>query len=97
MIFIAGTLSSQEKVAIDFNSDNFKTLQGKVVDFEGRTAFLGRGHIPELSFQNGIIEVDFWMSGERSYPGVNFRVQSPGNYEHFYIRPHRVGLYPDAL
>ncbi len=54
MIFIAGTLNSQDKVAIDFNSDNFKTIQGKIVDFEGRTAFLGSAYIPELNFRMGL-------------------------------------------
>ena len=38
-----------------------------------------------------------FVTGERSYPGINFRIQSRKDYEHFYIRPHRAGLYPDAL
>jgi sugar lactone lactonase YvrE len=37
------------------------------------------------------------VTGERSYPGILFRLQSEENYERFYIRPHRAGLYPDAL
>jgi sugar lactone lactonase YvrE len=41
--------------------------------------------------------VDIAVTGARSYPGIIFRMQSPLNYERFYIRPHRAGLYPDAL
>lgn len=88
---------AEQKNFIDFNSEQFQIFQGEVIDHLGRTAFQGIGVLPGLIFKNGVIEVDMAVSGERSYPGVNFRIQSQRDYEHFYIRPHRAGLYPDAM
>ena len=53
----------------------------------------------DVDFENGIIEVDIAVKDNkvRGYPGIIFRMQSPENYERFYIRPHRASLYPDAL
>jgi len=84
-------------IIVDFNSDQFKIIQGEVIEHHGKTAFKGTGYLPDLKFKNGIIDVDLFVTGERSYPGINFRIQSRKDYEHFYIRPHRAGLYPDAL
>ncbi len=86
---------SQEK--IDFNSEAFQVVNGEIVEHNGRTAFMGTGFLQDVNFKNGIIEYDMLVTGDRSYPGIFFRVQSRNDYEHFYIRPHRGGLYPDAL
>jgi len=43
------------------------------------------------------VEVDVALTGSRSYPGIVFHLQSPREYEHIYVRPHRAGLYPDAV
>jgi len=91
------SFSQQQKVSIDFNSEKFQIVQGEVIEYLGRTAFKGFGIISDLNFKNGVIEVDMAVTGGRSYPGVNFRMQSEIDFEHFYIRPHRAGLYPDAL
>ena len=45
---------------------------------------------------NGTIEVDVLMHGIRSFMGVMFRAQENGNFELFYLRPHKDGL-PDAI
>jgi sugar lactone lactonase YvrE len=87
----------KEKVMVDFDSENFQVYTGEIIDHQGRKAFKGTGGLPDINFKNGIVEVDMIVTGERSYPGINFRVQSRNDYEHFYIRPHRAGLYPDAL
>lgn len=97
-LFISCILfSQQQKVSIDFNSEKFQIVHGEVIEYLGRTAFKGFGIIPDINFENGVIEVDMAVTGGRSYPGVNFRMQSDIDFEHFYIRPHRAGLYPDAL
>ncbi len=70
---------------------------GKLLDHLDRTAFMGTAILEDVNFKNGIIEYDMAVTGQRSYPGIFFRVQSQNDYEHFYIRPHRAGLYPDAL
>ena len=51
----------------------------------------------DVEFADGVVEVDIAVDGGRSYPGIIFRVQSEEDYERFYLRPHRSGLYPDAL
>ena len=89
--------SQQQKTFVEFNSDQFQIVQGEVIEHLDRTTFKGIGFLPGLKFKNGVIEVDMAVTGQRSYPGVNFRIQSQKEYEHFYIRPHRAGLYPDAL
>ncbi|MBU2651496.1 MAG: SMP-30/gluconolactonase/LRE family protein [Bacteroidetes bacterium] len=89
--------AQQQKNHVDFNSQQFKIIQGETLDYLGRKTFKGFGVVSDLKFKNGIIEVDMAVNGGRSYPGINFRISSPGNFEHFYIRPHRAGLYPDAL
>ena len=82
---------------IDFESDQFQIANGKVLEHLERNAFMGTGFLTDIEFENGIIEFDLAVNGKRSYPGVFFRVQSQTEYEHFYVRPHRSGLYPDAL
>ena len=49
----------------------------------------------DVSFVNGSIQMDLCVTGERSFPGVAFRVRSD-KYEAFFVRPHQVGN-PDAV
>lgn len=89
--------SSFSQTLIDFDSEQFQIVKGKTMEHLERTAFMGTGYITDAEFENGIIEFDLAVNGKRSYPGIYFRVQSQEDYEHFYVRPHRSGLYPDAL
>ncbi|MCD4698530.1 MAG: hypothetical protein K8S16_20065 [Bacteroidales bacterium] len=79
------------------DSDQWEIVNGQVVEHLERQAFMGTAFLKDVEFQNGVIEVDIAVTGARSYPGVNFRIQSKNDYERFYIRPHRAGLYPDAV
>lgn len=98
LLFISAlNFYSFSQKAIDFESDQFQIVNGKVLEHLGRNAFMGTGFLTDIEFENGIIEFDLAVNGKRSYPGVFFRVQSQTDYEHFYVRPHRSGLYPDAL
>ena len=73
-------------------------MSGKAENFEGKEAFMGGASLKDVEFINGTIEFDLYMTGARSYPGINFRMQANGNSEHFYIRPHKVnGNHYDAL
>jgi sugar lactone lactonase YvrE len=90
------TVGAQDDI-IDFESDRWKIAGGKVITFMERKALVGSAYLKDVVFENGVIEVDIAVRGTRSYPGINFRIKSFDNYEHFYIRPHRAGLYPDAL
>jgi sugar lactone lactonase YvrE len=89
-------VGAQEGI-IDFDSDRWVKAGAQVVKHLDRKSLMGTAYLKDVEFENGIIEVDIAVTGARSYPGINFRIQSPENYEHFYIRPHRAGLYPDAL
>jgi sugar lactone lactonase YvrE len=81
----------------DFASDRWITANAEIVEHLGRTCLMGTAYLKDVEFENGVIEVDIAVTGGRSYPGLIFRMQSPLNYERFYIRPHRAPFYPDAL
>jgi sugar lactone lactonase YvrE len=83
--------------AVDFDSSRWTPVSAQVVDHMGRRSLMGNAYLTDADFENGVIEVDIAVTGARSYPGVVFRAWSPGDYEHVYIRPHRAGLYPDAI
>ncbi len=83
--------------SIDFTPEQWDLTDAEVVQHLGRTCIHGSAVLNEVEFENGIIEVDIALDGSRSYPGIVFRRQSEDDYERFYVRPHRAGLYPDAL
>lgn len=89
---------TQRKI-IAFDSEKWDIQSGQIVEFMDRQCFIGTALLKNVEFENGVIEVDIAVTGQkdRSYPGILFRVQSSGNWERFYIRPHRASLYPDAL
>jgi len=84
-------------VAVPFTSDRWRITAGDVLEYMGRDCLEGTAVLDDIQFVDGVIEVDVAVTGQRSYPGVVFRVRPGGEYERFYIRPHRAGLYPDAL
>ncbi|MGD8868938.1 MAG: hypothetical protein PVI01_15015, partial [Gemmatimonadales bacterium] len=92
----AGSVNAQEDV-IAFDSDRWVVLNGEQADRFGRRCFSGAAYLKDVEFENGVIEVDVAVNGSRSYPGLIFRLQSPRDYERVYLRPHRAGLYPDAI
>ena len=95
-IFTITICLSQNKI-VPFTTDNWTFYEGEVVQYLGREALKGTAKLENLEFENGIIEFDIAVNGNRSYPGIFFRVQSPSDYEHFYIRPHRAPYYSDVL
>ena len=82
---------------IDFESDKWVLADAEIVEHLGRTSLAGMAYLDGVEFRDGVIEVDIAVDGRSAYPGVNFRMQSPTDYERLYIRPHRAGLYPDAI
>jgi sugar lactone lactonase YvrE len=89
-------VSADENV-IPFTSDQWQILGGGVVEHLGRPAFNGAALLQDATFSDGVIEVDVAVTGARSYPGLIFRLGAGGNCERVYLRPHRAGLYPDAI
>jgi sugar lactone lactonase YvrE len=83
-----------------FSSDSWDLTNAQLVDHLGRTCMIGTAFLKNVEFENGVIEVDIGLDvagGRRSYPGILFRVQSDDEYERVYLRPHRAGLYTDAI
>lgn len=89
-------LMSQE--TIPFTSENWTVFDGTFVDFEGKKAFMGTALLNNFEFENGTIEWDMYTTGKRSYPGIFFRMNDRQDFEHFYVRPHKMnGYHYDAL
>lgn len=83
--------------AVAFDSDLWTVQGGQVVEHLGRQSLMGSAYLDGVDMVSGAIEVDVALSGRRSYPGIVFRRQSGREFEHVYVRPHRAGLYPDAV
>ena len=90
------SVNAQDDV-IAFDSDRWVVLNGEEVSLFGRRCFSGAAYLKDVEFENGVIEVDVAVDGSRSYPGLIFRLRSLRDYERVYLRPHRAGLYPDAI
>lgn len=96
-VLLAATAIAQDDI-IDFESGRWKLVNAEIVQHMDRKCLIGNAFLKDAEFENGIIEVDIAVKARsRSYPGIVFRSQSEGNYERFYVRPHRSPLYPDAL
>jgi len=76
---------------IDAEEHRFETYKGE------KSLFLKNGAAEAVGvvFENGVIEFDIAFAIDRGFSGVAFRQQAPGEYEHFYFRPHQSGQ-PDA-
>jgi sugar lactone lactonase YvrE len=90
---------AQDGRPLPFDAASWDLARAKVVEHLGRQALMGTATLKEAAFQDGVIEVDMAVTGARSYPGVLFRMTSPGNAERVYLRPHRATLarYPDVV
>lgn len=93
--FVAGLWAQGE--VIEFTPDRWTFVNADTVEYMGRRSLIGSAVLKDVELRDGVIEVDIAVNGARSYPGIDFRIQSNDNFERFYIRPHRAGLYPDAL
>jgi hypothetical protein len=89
--------ASSGQETIPFDSPRWQPIDAEVLEHLGRPALRGTAVLSDAHFRNGVIEFDVCVDGQRSYPGVLFRIQGEDAYEHIYIRPHRAGLYPDAI
>ncbi|MFH1681410.1 MAG: hypothetical protein ABIH26_12320 [Candidatus Eisenbacteria bacterium] len=84
--------------SVGFDSPRWVLANAEVVEHLGRKALTGFAYLDGFDFGDGVIEVEIAVDGRTSYPGIVFRLESPGDYEQFYIRPHRAPLnYGDAL
>jgi len=97
LFFTAAQIGSAATEIIDFESDAWTLSPGsKIVTYLEQKALRGGARLSEQEFSDGIIEYDVAFQGSRCFAGINFRVQTADNFEHFYIRPHKSNL-ADAL
>ena len=94
ILFVA---SSSRCEPVEFGSDRWLFRNARLTEYLGRECLIGFAYLKDVELSDGVIEVDVAMTGARSYPGIVFRVRSEQNYERLYLRPHRAGLYPDAI
>lgn len=91
---------AQQKRALPFDQ-GWRLLEedAAIETYDGRqTLRLGNGRaiLDGADFGDGTIELDVQVSGLRSFASVELRLESPTEYEEFYLRPHKSTL-PDAL
>jgi hypothetical protein len=82
---------------VPFTSGAWVLRNAEIAPHLGRSALAGTAFLKDVAIENGVVEVDIAASGARSYPGILFRMRSEQENERVYLRPHRAGLYPDAL
>lgn len=101
LVGIAGLAGQLVGQVLEFDSPRWKINGPKtsLTTHLGRRAlYLGPGEamLRDVSFQDGTIEVDLAVTGNRSFVGLVFRSGSEREQETFYLRPHKSNL-PDAL
>ena len=84
LIFVPAVFGQTE--IIEFNPDNWDIQFGRVEEYLGQNSFWGRAALKGVEFENGVIEYDVAFEGNRCFAGIFFRLQDPGNTEHFYMR-----------
>ncbi|MFC1544806.1 hypothetical protein ACFL4X_01435 [Gemmatimonadota bacterium] len=97
MLIFANSAIAQSDV-VDFESGRwvFQGSDTKVESYLGEKSISGSAYLKDVEFENGTIEVDIAFEGSAAFAGIYFRLQSPENYEEFYLRPHKSNL-PGAL
>jgi len=90
-------LASASAESVSFESDAWVVRGGQVLEHDGRQCLTGFAYLDGVDLESGVVEVDLLASGARSYPGIVFRMEGDGEYELVYVRPHRAGMYPDAV
>ncbi len=88
---------SQEAIPLDTVHLEMNTQSYIFEDFKGHKTIYFKGGtvgLKDISFLNGTIEYDIYLTEDRGFPGVYFRIND-SNSEQFYIRPHQSGN-PDA-
>jgi hypothetical protein len=82
---------------VGFDSGRWETPNIHVTEHLGRESLSGFAYLADVEMETGVVEVDLAVTGSRSYPGIVFHMESERDYEEIYVRPHRAGLYPDAV
>ena len=93
----APALPQGQLQSVPFDDSRWLLADAKESEVLGRLCIEGTAILQDAAFTNGVMEVDLAVTGGRSYPGFLFRIQGDDAFEEVYVRPHRAGLYPDAV
>ncbi|KYG82794.1 hypothetical protein AWN68_13475 [Roseivirga echinicomitans] len=85
------SFAHQELWEVTGKSHVFERFEGK----ESLSPFQSQVRLKNFEFFTGILEYDIYITPDRGFPGIDFRIQDAVNYEEFYVRPHQSGN-PDA-
>ncbi|MFK7923164.1 MAG: hypothetical protein AB8H47_14470 [Bacteroidia bacterium] len=99
-VFIVDKQWAQETVSIPFSSDQWEINGEHLLEsYQGKESIWlknGTARLPEVEFENGIIEYDVAFTPKRGFFGLHFRIADGGNFEEYYMRAHQSGN-PDAM
>ncbi len=100
IILLLSITTGHAQTKVPFNSGQwkFETKDYTLETYLGKESIRlnkNRATLPDVIFENGIIEYDIALPQGRAFIGVMFRMQDALNYEDFYFRPHQSGN-PDA-
>ncbi|MCL6265911.1 hypothetical protein [Flagellimonas myxillae] len=96
-LFSLTLVFGQDTVPMDTVNLKMNTSSYLFENFKGQETVYFKGGtigVKDVSFLNGTIEYDIYLTEDRGFPGVYFRIDGD-NAEQFYIRPHQSGN-PDA-
>ena len=84
---------------VEFDANHWYLAdKSQFISYDGRKALAGTAYLKDVSFLNGTIEVDIWITGATGFAGFIFRVQSFDDYEWCWLRTHKTdGLAADGL
>ncbi|MHC1780791.1 MAG: hypothetical protein AB9922_11205 [Bacteroidales bacterium] len=86
-----------QNISVPIDSQNWDKTSAREVEFLGRKSLIGTAFLKDIEFRNGVIEFDLAVNGERSYPGVTFRMRGDKEYERIYIRPHLSKVFQNVV
>lgn len=98
LLLITATPVYGVEYPFDGDAWEISAAESELVELKDKKALMLKGGFATLKgvdVQNAVVEYDILVGEARGFAGLVFRIQSPGNYEHFYIRPHQSGN-PDA-
>jgi hypothetical protein len=83
-------------ISVAFDSDRWQIQdpKGRKLDHLGRKSLYltsGYAFLPDVVFEDGVIEVDVAAQNLASFVGIVFRSEKAGEHEIVYFRPHKSG------
>ncbi len=91
------SLTHAQQTIIPFDTAHWEYLDAKTAEFQGKSCIMGTAILKNQDITEGVIEMDMAVTGQRSYPGVIFRMSTPQDYERIYIRPHLTTVFQNVV